>query len=267
MFNLKNKIMKTQEPCYENNHRHHHGFRFGYILIIVGAVLLLSKLHVFSSEYASLILSWQMLLIVIGLYKLVSKRIVPAFTLISIGLFFMVPKIAALPDSFIQGLPDNYVGTFWPVLLIIAGIHIFLHRKYKPYSRCRSHGFHHPHGPKKDLWENNNGYIYKKSAFQTSEHIILDPEFKGGEINTSFGEIKIDLRKTQLIEGTSILEVKVEFGAITIYVPEDWYVQPQLDAMFGSFEDKRYGKTYDPNTTKTLIIKGNIVFGSGELRN
>jgi predicted membrane protein len=259
--------MKTQEPCCENKHRHHHGFRFGYLLIIVGIVLLFSKLHVFSSEYASLILSWQMLLIVIGIYKFFGKRIIPAFTTLSIGLFFIVPKIAALPDSFIQGLPDNYVGTYWPVLLIIAGIHVFLHRKYKPHTGCHSHGFHHPHNHKKDMWENNNGYIYKNSAFQSSEHIILDPEFKGGEINSKFGEITIDLRKTQLVEGTSVLQVEVAFGAITIYVPEDWYVQPQTEAIFGSFEDKRYGKTFDSNVSKTLIIKGKIVFGSGELRN
>jgi predicted membrane protein len=57
----------------------------------------------------------------------------------------------------------------------------------------------------------------------------------------------------------------VSFGSVIIFVPEDWAVQLSVNPVFGSFEDKRYGKV--ENTHKLLIIKGAIVFGGGELRN
>ena len=252
--------------AYSNHHKH--GFGFAGILILIGIVLLSMKLNLFTQGYSTVIMSWPMILIVIGIYKLFKREFYSSITLLSIGGFFLVPYIASVPNSFIQGLPQNYFGTYWPVLLIIGGVLLVLRRTFFPKNCCNHSSFpHHGHGKVKDTFENTDGYIYKNSAFQSSEHIILDPEFKGGEINSSFGEITIDLRKTKLTEGTSILEIKVTFGAITIYVPEDWYVQPQIDAVFGSFEDKRYGKSYDTNTTKKLIIQGNVSFGGGEIRN
>ncbi len=206
--------MKNCNENQENFKPHNNGNKFAIILIIVGTVALLSKLNVFSAPIASVIFSWQMLLICIGLYKFIQKRIFMALLTFFVGAFFIIPKIAEILHSFITDLPQNYVGTFCPLLVIAAGITIILHRVF-PGKYYHNHFPHHPHGPKSDTWKNDNGFIFKKSAFQSSEHIILDPEFKGGEVECTFGEVTIDLRRTTLQEGTSVLDIKVGFGAIT----------------------------------------------------
>jgi len=112
---------------------------------------------------------------------------------------------------------------------------------------------------------NGNGFS-KNSVFGSGEHIVLDPEFKGGDLNAVFGGIILDLRRTNLPVGETVLEVNAVFGGITIYVPADWFVETHLDAVFGGFQDNRMPK--EPlDTTKKLIITGSCVFGGGELRN
>ena len=95
---------------------------------------------------------------------------------------------------------------------------------------------------------------------------MLDPVFKGGELNAVFGGLTLDLRRTNLAEGETHLEVNAVFGGITIFVPSEWLIETHLDTVFGGFQDNRMPKEpLDP--TRKLIIVGSCVFGGGEIRN
>ena len=96
---------------------------------------------------------------------------------------------------------------------------------------------------------------------------MLEPDFKGGEINAVFGGLTLDLRHTNLAEGTSRLEVNAVFGGVTVIIPNDWFVETNIDAVFGGFEDKRQIKVTNYNSERKLVITGACVFGGGELRN
>ena len=187
-----------------------------------------------------------------------------------IGGFFMIPKI-------VPGLDGQFVHIYWPLLLIGAGIVILLQRMLYPRWGFESwerkwHRHEHRHHSSrhydKSKWEGYTptGGFSKNSVFGSGDHIVLDPEFKGGELNAVFGGITLDLRRTNLPVGETILEVNAVFGGITIYVPSDWFVETHLDAVFGGFQDNRMPK--EPlDTTRKLIISGSCVFGGGELRN
>ncbi len=63
------------------------------------------------------IISWQMLLIVIGVWNLFfNQSKVAGFILIAVGGFFLIP------DLFI--LPYDFRRNFWPLLLIVVGLFI-----------------------------------------------------------------------------------------------------------------------------------------------
>ena len=51
--------------------------------------------------------------------------------------------------------------------------------------------------------------------FSSSKNIVITPLFKGTEINTIFGGAVLDLRKTDIEEGETIIE---------IYVPSNWEI-------------------------------------------
>ena len=111
-----------------------------------------------------------------------------------------------------------------------------------------------------------NGGFEKNSVFGSGEHIVLESEFEGGELNAVFGSLTIDLRKTSIKEGITHLEVNSVFGSVTIFLPQDWLIETNVDAVFGGFEDqRRQDKNIDMN--RKLVITGACVFGGTELRN
>lgn len=268
--------MKTKSNFKRTRHPFG-GLGFAGLLIIAGALLLSVKLDFIPAKYGDVIISWQMLLIVLGLGSLLRKHIIGAITLISIGVFFMIPELGKVSGNFIGVVPDNFKELYWPALLIVAGVVFFL-RRFIPHPR--QHDFHermHERMQYHQMYYSQkrgnychevvDGYVEKNCVFNSGEHIVLDPEFKGGEINTVFGETRLDLRKTNLPEGKSNLEVNIVFGSVIIFVPEDWVVQVNVDQVFGSFQDKRFNKAESGDRTKILVVNGSIVFGGGELRN
>ena len=237
------------------------GFAFGAILILLGAALVARNLDLIPSY--RFLFSWQMLLVVIGVISLCYKHIFSGLALISVGAFFFIPRLAAAMPEYFAGInPDTFVSTYWAVLLVVAGLLVILAHLFK--SKCRNYvGYHIK---EKKAYCGNRGNFSRSSVFGNGEHIILDEEFKGGEVNAVFGGITLDLRKTQLPEGETHLEVDAVFGGIVIIVPETWNVEFHLDSVFGGFQDNRKPAA-DIDKTRKLIITGACVFGGGELKN
>jgi Predicted membrane protein (DUF2154). len=241
---------------------HTKGLGFGLVLMVIGVVFLGFNFGFFPERLRNVVISWQMLLIFLGTVNLFKKHLISGVVLIFLGGFFIIPKVVPEIDG-------NFVHIYWPLLLIGAGIVILLQRVFVPNcfaekwnKECHNH-HHHRHYRE---WNSNNNGFSKDCVFGSGEHIVLDPEFKGGDMNAVFGGISLDLRRTNLPVGETRLEVNAVFGGITIFVPSDWYVETHLDSVFGGFKDNRVPK--EPlDTTKKLIIVGSCVFGGGELRN
>ena len=260
---MENEVKNSFRPGYTK------GLGFGLFLMLIGVLFLGYNFGIISYSIKEIIFSWPMILILIGVIQFFKRRLVSGVVLILIGGFFMIPKV-------IPGLDGQFVHIYWPLLLIGAGIVILLQRIVNPgwgfeswERNWRNHEHrHHSHRYDHSKWSGNyaNGGFSKSSVFGSGDHIVLDPEFKGGELNAVFGGITLDLRRTNLPVGETVLEVNAVFGGITIYVPVNWFVETHLDAVFGGFQDNRLPK--EPiDTTRKLLITGSCVFGGGELRN
>jgi len=266
---MENEVNKSFRSGYNK------GIGFGLILMVIGVIFLSANFGFISDKLRSILISWQMLLIFWGVISLYRHKLIPAVWLIFIGGFFLIPK-------FVEGMDGNFIHVYWPLLLIAAGIMILMQRfvgqKWgndwwkMDYQHTHRHNHNHNHYRQNrhdySKWSgnaNSEGFS-KNSIFGSGDHIVLDPEFKGGELNAVFGGITLDLRRTSLPVGETILDINAVFGGITIFVPSDWFVDTHLDAVFGGFQDNRMPK--EPlDTTRKLIITGSCVFGGGELRN
>jgi predicted membrane protein len=246
------------------------GLGFGLVLMVIGVVFLGFNFGLVPETLRSTIISWQMLLIVIGVVHLFRRRLVSGVVLIFIGGFFIIPKL-------VPAINGQFIHLYWPLLLIAAGVVILLQRVLGPqcssekwnheWNHCHRHHHNREYRHHQSKWgASAEGGFSRNSVFASGDHIVLDPEFKGGDLNAVFGGISLDLRRTSLPVGETIIEVNAVFGGITIYVPTDWYVETHLDSVFGGFQDNRMPK--EPlDTTRKLIIVGSCVFGGGELRN
>lgn len=261
------------EPSGHNRFR---GLGFGLVLMALGVALLGLNFGFIAPEMRHILISWQMLLIVIGLGQLIKghHHIVSGIILITIGSFFIFPRIVHAYPALFPGITDDFTHIYWPLLLIIAGILVITGKIFGPKWGWENHHRRHQHCRSRrrhrglefsSTSEAGQGFS-RDSIFGSGEHIVLDPEFKGGQMNAIFGGISLDLRRTNLPEGDTYLEVNAVFGGITIFVPYGWNVETQMDTVFGGFQDNRLPKETE-HPGKRLIIKGSCVFGGGELRN
>ena len=238
------------------------GMALGLILVVLGGILLAVNFGYLSAGIKTVIFSWPMIFVVIGIFQIFHRHYFSSFIMFAIGAFFLLPKIATTFPELFPGIGSNFATVYWPILLIVAGLFFLLSLVFpKKWTKCCSHWDQ----KENFVFERNGNDLYDKNVvFGNVEHIFLDEEFPGGEINAVFGGVTLDLRKTKLAEGDTLLEVNAVFGGITLYVPGDWYVITKFDSVMGGFEDKR--RIQEPiDKTKKLIIKGSCVFGGGEI--
>ncbi len=217
----------------------------GVILVGVGAALIARNYGWLDYEISRYLISWQMILIVIGLYKLARRDYTPAIILISIGLFFLID------------IPDNMKDNFWPALIVVVGLSFIL-------GRSRKHR-RNPFDDFNNVTSNSTDFIDETAIFGGRNISVVSDNFQGGKITAIFGGSKINLRYAKPVEGCTI-DVVTIFGGTKIIVPEDWNVKIDVAPIFGGFEDKRgYSVISRTGTGKIVVIKGSCIFGGGEL--
>ena len=83
-----------------------------------------------------------------------------------------------------------------------------------------------------------------------------------------FGGSKINLSNASVVAGQiPVIDVFAMFGGTEIIVPEDWTVKLEISAIFGGFSDKRKSViNVVNNPDKTLVVKGMVLFGGGEIK-
>lgn len=234
----------------------------GIILIAAGAILVLANMGVITPLLKKVLISWQMLLIVVGAIELFKKHFTQGFIIFMIGLFFLMPRLIQLST----GHYDNaFTKNYWPVFLIIVGITIIISIIVNKNNsgRMRCHSFTSSDEKK----QNANGQIDYSFIFSGAEQVYMDPVFKGGNISVLFGGTTLDLRNTTLPEGITTLKIDALFGGVTLLVPTEWNVEVSQHSILGGFADNRAipYTDYSENCTK-LVVRADCMFGGGEIK-
>lgn len=214
----------------------------GIIFIIVGAVLIAKKLDIIPSSVSHIIISWQMLLIAIGTANILSKQNYRSgLILITIGTFFILPKIF--------DIPFEVRNMFWPAIFVVIGVLMLTvkNRHYFP----------------KNLGVSDN-FIDLFTFMGGGKRKITSDNFMGGKVTSIFGGSELDLTGAKIQNQECVIDVFTMFGGSEIVVPNDWDVRVDVTSIFGGFDDKRGPVVGD--VKNVLIIKGVNIFGGGEVK-
>lgn len=241
-----------------NNSPKNQGAVLGVLLIVAGILFLSLNFGWIDSSLRWVIFSWPMIFIVLSVISFTKKDFAFGLVWLIGGLFFLLPRLATVYPDYFSGINPNFSATYWPVLLIILGI-IIVFRIGTGKNRV---GSSYKHGVTNST-ENIGGRVNKSVTFSGSESIFLDPVFNGGSLNAVFGGVVLDLRKTTLPVGETYLDISAVFGGIELSVPDDWYVESNIQSIFGGVEDKRLVAQTD--TTRKLILQGSLIFGGCEI--
>ena len=228
-----------------NEHKSKKRSMLGIIFITVGVVLIAKKMDIIPASISHIIISWQMLLIAIGAFNiLINKNITSGLILISIGTFFILPKMFDIPFEVRE--------MFWPAIFIVIGVVMLVVRnRHKTFGKG----------------ETTEHYIDMLTLFGGGNRKITSEQFIGGKVTSVFGGSEIDLTGAKPQREGCVIDIFTMFGGSEISVPRDWEVQVDVTSIFGGFDDKRGPVDNTSNDgNKILFIKGFTIFGGGEIK-
>lgn len=222
---------------------------FGLLIIVIGFMVLLHQFSLIPENLDHIIFSWQMLLIVFGVYSLFfNQSRIFGYILIAVGGFFIIPEIFTLPY--------NFTRSFWPIILIVVGLFIIFR-----------HGFSKREPMDFKNVENDSKFIDEINIFGGSEKKLAIKGFKGGKITSVFGGSDLDLSECELSDQTNMIELFYLFGGSSITIPVGWNVVNHVTAILGGFSDSRPASSLgDSTTSNTIILRGTVIFGGGDIK-
>ena len=242
----------------------------GILIMVVGLFLLFNKMGFFLPSVYPIIISWQMLLIGIGLVLLFDKHSdhkTAGIVLILVGTLFILPKM----------YPLNVGGFIIPVALIAIGIGFII----KSATRKREiNGFETWNNEnsnwKKDFSEfgkrmstNEGGVVHREYIFSSSKEKWTQSKLKNLEIDAVFSGVELDFTQTELADDIKVaahIKVSSVFSGVILYVPEDWNIMIQKTGVFGGFNDNRPNRVLQISSDKLVVLELEAVFGGGEIR-
>jgi predicted membrane protein len=225
---------------------------FGVLLVILGAIFLFDTLEYIDFNITHIVFSWPSILFIIGLITFVkaNNKTLGAILML-IGGLFLIPRI--FPNVQISG------DIVFPLIIIFIGLLIIVKGGFRRFNgRIFS---------SEDQKEFSSDRIDEIAIFGGGEKNINSPNFKGGNITAIFGGSEINLSNASLAPGQNVIDVLAIFGGCTLIIPQNWNLVVDVFPIFGGFSNKIIrSPEVVVDTTKTLIIKGTVIFGGGEIK-
>ncbi len=220
----------------------------GLILIALGGVFLLDSFDVIDiGEIVGWIIS--IAFIAFGLGILITRKSRQVFfpiILILIGVFLLLGNLDV----------DAY--QYWPVILIVIGGAIIFGGM-----RRRSNSRKPEIGGSTSTTTSDGEVNISCTLGETNERVDTG-DFRGGSVNVTMGNVKLDLRDAEVVNRPANLEVSLTMGGLHLRVPSDWGVAIDNSVTLGEVDDKR-SRSGPASETPHLKITGNITMGSIEI--
>lgn len=230
-----------------SHHRTYQGRIFsGLLIIAIGVIFLLANIG--QLDFGDFISTyWPMILIVIGLWHLLSSGFRNAgfpIILIVVGLFFQLDNW-----NVISGSVWTY---FWPLLIIAAGLWIIFKPKHKVFSDKAP-----------EIKDDDLGAFI---IFSGLKRRFESEKFRGGKATVIFGGMDLDLTQTKLMDNQATVELTAIFGGINLFVPRDWKVVVDSSSILGGVDDK-HSPIPATAVQATLYVRTTAILGGIDIKN
>jgi predicted membrane protein len=229
----------------------------GIALVVGGSLLFIDNLGIFPVSLTDAF--WPIIMLlgsIAGLYRTESLAVK-----IVCGTGIVASVLLILSAFHVIHVTSDII---WPFVMIAVGLVLLVNRLRWPALSDRVHL-----GSSSDARVSGNR-LKESSVFSAVKRRVETPNFEGGELNTVFGSIELDLRWSSIAtpDHATVIEANAVFGGIEIRVPETWRLSLQGGAVFGAYEDKTIPPRPEPGVVlPTLIIRGGTAFGSVVIRN
>lgn len=235
------------------------GILWGIILIGIGAVILLGQLDVITIGTASF---WgimlALLIITAGAGWTINEPSPISVGVALYGIYLLFFNIGVI--SF-----ELKWSMLWPVGLILIGLtclqYILLYGRRR---RIKLNGVSHGDKTPSSEFNMDEGSVRWEASFGSETRAFPANEcFKGAKIEANFGDYGFDLRDCVSFENNAVLDLEVNFGNFTLYMPKNVKLVKSVDNSFAACVED--GSACD-NPDYTLILKSDVNFGSMKIK-
>ncbi len=251
------------------------GIIFGFLIIGIGVLILLRKIGFFVPGW---ILSWPMILVVIGTFTLIKHQFRSFFgsLLLGLGLYFLFER----EFGFDFGL-ERYI---FPVALILLGVYLVTQRRKEnkvlkdvedQINKSMKEASDSLNSSLGGESSESNPFVASGSTFSEVLNVdaifsgvnkrVMTKNLQGGKLTAAFGGIDLDFSQSDF-KGAITLQVDVIFGGMKLVVPPHWDVRMEVSNIAAGIEDKRIYSEADVDPEKVLILKGTVLFGGLEIK-
>lgn len=143
------------------------------------------------------------------------------------GLLFIGIGVLLLLDKLGQLDFGDFIGTYWPVIIILIGLKMFFAGSARTRFRAGD----------VDAVE-TSAKVNVKHTFGDVRLKLDTKEFAGGIISNVFGNIEVDMEYIMLREGIHHLELKGVFGDLVVILPKQAAVSVTATSSFGAVRIK-----------------------------
>jgi predicted membrane protein len=241
------------------------GLVFALLVIAAGALLLGFNTGALNPLWKSYFVSWWMLLLVVGAMNVCRGHIVGGLVCAGIAKFFLMERVTEIYPN--DPLFANFEQTYWPAMIIFFGVICLFYIVLRPLrhkicNRQKNNRWNSEYVA--DATENSDGKIDYRFVFSGADQALLDPVFRGGNIEVICGGMQLDLRSTTLEEGDTCLYIKAIAGGVKMTVPVEWFVEIRQSGYLGGAVDSR-PKMNDYNRSRRLIVFADCKMGGVEI--
>lgn len=240
--------METKQKVQFNKGHMTGKYLVAFLFIACGAVLLARNMEWINQSVYDMLVSWQTLVAVLGIYAMFCRHYISGLVLVGISIYNLRDELGILIGSDAQAF-------MLPVILVLIGIAVIFGRTGKHYGRWPGK---QPEDFKTMNFTSADGFLRVENSFGGVRQVMLDEMLKGGSIHNRFGGTVVDLRRTDIPVGETVLDVDCRFGGIELYVPAGWSVKCLCNTFMGGYEDKRWETKENP--AKVLIVRGSLAW-------
>jgi len=217
--------------------------RGGFVLVAIGAVLLLWTLHVVWFRPRDV---WPVVLLLVGgslIWRAMARR----------------------PGSAAGAGPAAWSN---PAERVLAGAREELaDRRESPPQAGAGAGERSGGSDAAGDGARAGSYLNEFAIMGGGDRIVRSQDFRGGEITAIMGGFAIDLRGAAIVGDSATINVFTLWGGVELKVPEDWSVVLSAVPILGGTTNSARAFRQGDQAAKTLIVQGTAIMGGVEVKN